>query len=147
MIKDMWRMVWGEVVTHHLDRGLMISGWSQMNVGLMQLTSMKSPTSYTKHSQKMNIKQRLRRERGREGRRRKRERETETKEEGREGGGKDENKEEGIEGKRRVGEREEGRQKEIWKGPSRRKLGKHYIDTYKPCSAWTIITMTGHHID
>lgn len=26
--------------THHLDRGLMISGWSQIKVGLIQFTSM-----------------------------------------------------------------------------------------------------------
>jgi len=29
----------GEIVTYHLESGLMISGWSQMKVGLMQSTS------------------------------------------------------------------------------------------------------------
>ena len=32
-------------LAHHLARGLMIWGWSQMNVGLTQSTSTKSPTS------------------------------------------------------------------------------------------------------
>lgn len=32
-------------VSHHFARGLMIWGWSQMNVGLMHVTSRKSPTS------------------------------------------------------------------------------------------------------
>lgn len=33
------------VTPYHLERGLMISGWSQMKVGLIQFTSIYSPTS------------------------------------------------------------------------------------------------------
>ena len=37
---------WGRKSPDHFERGLMISGWSMMKVGLMQLTSMNSPTSW-----------------------------------------------------------------------------------------------------
>lgn len=37
-------------VSHHFAKGLMIWGWSQMNVGLIQVTSRKSPTNCGKTS-------------------------------------------------------------------------------------------------
>lgn len=37
-------------VSHHFAKGLMIWGWSQMNVGLIQVTSRKSPTNWEKRS-------------------------------------------------------------------------------------------------